>query len=63
MVRGDEIQDLFAAGRVSGINPIAGPVELWVKADDEEIARSLLEDTQPASGATRKDSDRAGKHS
>lgn len=41
--RGDNLQDLFGVGRFGGHNYITGPAELWVRADDEERARALLE--------------------
>jgi hypothetical protein len=42
MKKFEGIQDLFALGRVLGANPITGPVQFWVRADDEEQARELL---------------------
>ena len=44
MTRGEALQDLFALGRFGtggGSNAI-GPVEFWVRAEDEEAARELL---------------------
>ena len=40
--KGEGIQDLFGAGRLGGFNPITGPVELQVSADDAAEARSVL---------------------
>lgn len=45
MTRGEALQDLFALGRFGtggGNNPV-GPVEFWVRAEDEAAARELLE--------------------
>jgi len=42
-VRGEHVQDLFGVGRIGGYNYITGPAELWVRADDEERARQLLD--------------------
>jgi hypothetical protein len=43
-VRGENVQDLFGVGRLGGYNLITGPAELWVRADDEERARKLLDE-------------------
>jgi Putative prokaryotic signal transducing protein len=43
LVRGDQVQDLFGAGRIGGFNYVVGPVEFWVRADDADGARALLE--------------------
>ena len=40
--KGEGIQDLFGAGRLGGFDPITGPVELQVSADDAAEARSVL---------------------
>jgi putative signal transducing protein len=37
--KGDQIQDLFAAGRL-GVNPVTGPVEIQVLEDQAEAARA-----------------------
>ncbi len=46
MTRGEGIQNLFGIGglSVSGFNPITGPVEFLVAAEEEDDARRLLED-------------------
>ena len=44
MVRGEGIQSLFGIGSLSLVNPITGPVEFLVAAEDAEDARRLLED-------------------
>ena len=45
LVRGEGVQDLFGWGRVSiGFNLITGPPVFFVRADDEERARVLLQD-------------------
>ena len=43
LVRGEQVQDLFGAGRIGGFNYVVGPVEFWVRADDADGARALLE--------------------
>ena len=40
--KGESVQDLFGAGRIAGINPIVGPVQLQVAADDADQARAAL---------------------
>ena len=40
--KGEGVQDLFAAGRMTGFNPFVGPVQLQVAADDADEARALL---------------------
>jgi hypothetical protein len=42
--KGEGVQDLFAAGRVGGFNPLVGPVELQVAADDAAEAKAVLLD-------------------
>jgi len=42
MKRGEAIQDLFAGGRLLGLNPIVGPVEFWVRSEYEDQALELL---------------------
>jgi len=44
MAKGEQIQDLFGFGRLSIVNPITGPVEIYVTADDAEKARRIVED-------------------
>jgi len=46
MVRGEGIQNLFGIGGLSasGFNPITGPAEFLVSAEDADDARTLLED-------------------
>lgn len=41
-VRGDGLQDLFGIGRVNGFNFAMGPAEFWVRADDADRARDIL---------------------
>jgi hypothetical protein len=41
--RGENVQDLFGVGRIGGYNYITGPAELWVRAEDEERVRVLLD--------------------
>lgn len=40
--KGEGLQDLFAMGRLSGFNPVTGPVELQVSADDAADAQAAL---------------------
>jgi hypothetical protein len=43
--KGDQIQDLFAMGRLSsGFNPITGPVEIQVAEENAEAAHEALEE-------------------
>lgn len=42
--KGEGIQDLFGAGRLTGFNPITGPVELQVSAEDAADAHAALVD-------------------
>ena len=41
--RGEAIQDLFAWGRISGNNPVTGPVQFLVPPQHAAAARELLE--------------------
>ncbi len=45
MTRGEALQDLFALGRfgTGGGNNAIGPVEFWVREEDAEEARALIE--------------------
>ena len=43
-VQGDGLQDLFAAGRVTSYNYAMGAAEFWVREDDAENVRVLLQD-------------------
>jgi hypothetical protein len=42
--KGEGLQDLFALGRLTGVNPVSGPVEIQVSAEDAAEARALLID-------------------
>ena len=44
MTRGEALQDLFALGRfgTGGGSNVIGPVEFWVREEDEAAARELL---------------------
>jgi hypothetical protein len=42
-VSGDGLQDLFGVGRIAGFSFATGPAEFWVREDDAERARELLE--------------------
>jgi hypothetical protein len=48
--KGDQIQDLFALGRL-GVNPLIGPVLLQVPEEHEEAARGLLHELELEPGA------------
>ena len=43
LVRGDGLQDLFGLGRITGFSYAMGPAEFWVRVDDVDRARELLE--------------------
>jgi hypothetical protein len=43
MKRGESVQDLFAGGRLLGLNPVVGPVEFWVRSESAAQALELLE--------------------
>ena len=42
-VYGENLQDLFGAGRLGGYNYITGPAEFRVCTRDAELARALLD--------------------
>lgn len=42
MKKGEAVQDLFAGGRLLGLNPVVGPVEFWVRSEYAEQATELL---------------------
>lgn len=42
LARGEQIQDLFGLGRLTAVNPITGPVEIYVASDNAEVAREVL---------------------
>ena len=44
MKKGESIQDLFAGGRLLGLNPVVGPVEFWVRSESAAQALELLAD-------------------
>ncbi|HVG24207.1 MAG TPA: DUF2007 domain-containing protein [Thermoanaerobaculia bacterium] len=52
MTRGEALQDLFALGRfgTGGGSNAVGPVEYWVRAEDEQAARELLADAADEEG-------------
>lgn len=44
MTRAEGLQELFALGRVgTGSNNAIGPVEIWVRKEDEAEARALVD--------------------
>ena len=46
LAKGEGLQDLFAAGSIGGYNPALGPVEIQVAAENEQVARMLLQELQ-----------------
>ena len=44
LIRGEGLQDLFGAGRMGGFSYAMGPAEFWVRADDADRARELLDE-------------------
>ena len=42
--KGEGIQDLFAGGRLGSFNPLTGPIQLQIAADDAEQAKLVLRD-------------------
>ncbi len=42
MAKGEQIQDLFGFGRLTVVNPITGPVVIYVTSDHAEEARRLV---------------------
>jgi hypothetical protein len=50
-VRGDGLQDLVGFGRITGYSYAFGPAEFWVRAEDADRARELLNGlTNPGPG-------------
>jgi hypothetical protein len=45
LAKGEQIQDLFGFGRLTAVNPITGPVEIYVAMDKSEDARNILAET------------------
>lgn len=45
LAKGEQIQDLFGLGKLTIVNPISGPVEIYVANDNAEAARDLLAET------------------
>jgi putative signal transducing protein len=52
LIRGEGLQDLFGLGRATGYNYAMGPAEFWVREEDADNARTLLQDLR-ASGERR----------
>jgi hypothetical protein len=42
MAKGEQIQDLFGFGRLTVVNPITGPVEVYVASDEAPAARRIV---------------------
>jgi hypothetical protein len=41
------LQDLAGLGRITGFSYVFGPAEFWVRAEDADRARELLNDLSP----------------
>ncbi len=50
LAKGEGVQDMFGLGRLSAVNPLTGPVEIQVAANDAESARRILEDVIAEAG-------------
>lgn len=44
LAKGEQIQDLFGMGRLVTVNPITGPVVIYVTSDKVEEARRLVDE-------------------
>jgi hypothetical protein len=44
LVRNEELQSVIGIGSIGGYNPITGPIEILVRAQDYAIAHDLLRD-------------------
>jgi len=42
MAKGENIQDLFGFGRLTIVNPVSGPVEIYVTSTDADAARKAV---------------------
>ncbi|MEN8006323.1 MAG: DUF2007 domain-containing protein [Candidatus Krumholzibacteriota bacterium] len=42
MAKGEQIQDLFGFGRLTVVNPVTGPVEIYVTSTDADAARKAV---------------------
>ncbi len=42
MAKGAQLQDLFGFGRLAVVNPIAGPLEIYVRSTDADAARKAV---------------------
>jgi len=42
MAKGESIQDLFGFGRLTIVNPVSGPVEIYVTSTDADAAREAV---------------------
>ncbi len=42
MAKGDHIQDLFGFGRITIVNPVSGPVEIYVTSKDVDVAQKAV---------------------
>lgn len=42
MAKGENIQDLFGFGRLTIVNPVSGPVVIYVTSTDAEMAREAV---------------------
>jgi len=49
-IKGEGIQDIFALGRVGGINPLTGPAEISVAKSNVSTTKKLLADIEGIEG-------------
>ncbi len=42
MAKGAQIQDLFGFGRLTVVNPVSGPVEIYVRSTEADAARKAV---------------------
>jgi hypothetical protein len=42
LTRNEALQDMLGGGRLGGMNLVLGPVEFWVREDQESAARELV---------------------
>lgn len=42
LTKNENLQELFGGGRIGGMNYILGPVQVWVREEDESTAKEVL---------------------
>jgi hypothetical protein len=52
LVRGDGLQDLFGLGRMTGYSYAMGTAAFWVRTEDADTARVLLQDLIATKGSS-----------